>query len=112
MGTAQRIAGPAVMTPEQIEKWARQASAIGDANELSGDAIAEFARLVAQAKDAEIVELKRLLTNAKSEAECMAFNFRVTNKAYIVVDQQMREVADELKRIVSSLPAAAQEAKP
>jgi hypothetical protein len=37
-----------VMTPEQIEKWARQASAIGDANELSGDAIAEFARLVAQ----------------------------------------------------------------
>lgn len=36
------------MTPEQIEKWTRQASAIGDANELSGDAIAEFARLVAQ----------------------------------------------------------------
>jgi hypothetical protein len=54
-------------------------------------------------KDAEIAELKRLLTNAKSEAECMTFNFRVTNKAYVLVDQQMRKLADELKQLVEGL---------
>lgn len=107
------------MTPEQIVKWARETMMvqhIGTAGPalftVSMSDLAEFARLAAQAKDAEIVELKRLLTNAKSEAECMAFNFRVTNKAYVLVDRQMRELSDELKRIVGSLPAAAQEPKP
>lgn len=31
---------------DKLRQWAREASAIGDCNELSGDAIAEFARRV------------------------------------------------------------------
>ncbi len=109
------------MTPEQIEKWGDAADDYAHTYRVENGCDdtpwsllrdTEFARLVAADKDAEIVELKRLLTNAKSEAECMAFNFRVTNKAYVLVDRQMRELSDELKRIVGSLPAAAQEPKP
>jgi len=33
-------------TPEQIEAWAREASATGDGHELSGDALIRFAALV------------------------------------------------------------------
>ena len=44
-------------------------------------------------------ELKRLLFNAKQEAADMAFNFRVTNKAYVIQDLKNREMQDELYQL-------------
>jgi hypothetical protein len=44
-------------------------------------------------------ELKRLLFNAQQEAKDMAFNFRVTNKAYVIADMKLREMQDNLHEL-------------